>query len=195
MHWHWDSRRFNLQHVINGTDLSGDIAYQFPTLWSKTRPLIHISSPRSLLILHLSIALLYPRRHTMRKVAVQVPDVVSRLLRAQVIAPPAWYQPSLSHPPLPLPPRQLSPSASTSQPRLFKSRNNQVKHLRTKKNRPREIVYEVDVIRRRFFEDYPFEALRPVSLVEGRTINEDVGVEGEAWTELAQRGEYPTVEK
>jgi small subunit ribosomal protein S23 len=45
--------------------------------------------------------------------------------------------------------------------------------------------------------DFPFEALRPVSLIEGQTIDEGRPglVEGEQWTELRQRGEVPTVEE
>ncbi len=157
----------------------------------------------------------------MRNLATQVPDVVGRLLRAQVILPPVWHQPALSHPPIPLPPRRLSPSAFRAPPppidstvaasasasfasssssghpftRPIKRKNNALKHLRGRKARVQEIVYDEDAVRRRFFQDFPFEALRPVSLVEGPLVEPEDGVQGEEWYALAQRGDYPTVEK
>jgi small subunit ribosomal protein S23 len=69
-----------------------------------------------------------------------------------------------------------------------------MKHLRESKPRPVEIVYPEDRIRRQFFRDFPFEALRPTTLVEGIDIAEQ-GVNGLEWTQLAQRGSYPTVER
>ena len=68
-------------------------------------------------------------------------------------------------------------------------------HLKEPKPRPRDIVYQEDQIRRQFFKDFPFEALRPVSLVEGTHVGEESLVEGKQWTSLAQRGAYPTVEE
>lgn len=50
-------------------------------------------------------------------------------------------------------------------------------------------------MRRQFFKDFPFEALRPVSMVEGREIDVRRKVLGEAWVRLEQRGLYPTVEE
>lgn len=70
-----------------------------------------------------------------------------------------------------------------------------MKHLREKKPRVEPIVYEEDRVRRRFFADFPFEALRPTSLVEGRELGEEDEVKGREWTRLDQRGHYPTVEK
>jgi small subunit ribosomal protein S23 len=67
-------------------------------------------------------------------------------------------------------------------------------HLKEPKPRPKDIVYQEDRIRRQFFKDFPFEALRPVSLVEGTHINEGTK-EGVEWTSLEQRGAYPTVEE
>ena len=70
-------------------------------------------------------------------------------------------------------------------------------HLKEPKPRPKDIVYQEDRVRRQFFKDFPFEALRPVSLVEGTHV--DAGseglVQGPAWTALEQRGAYPTVEE
>lgn len=68
-------------------------------------------------------------------------------------------------------------------------------HLKEPKPRPKDIVYAEDRIRRQFFKDFPFEALRPVSLVEGTFIGSTATVEGKEWTSLEQRGAYPTVEE
>lgn len=78
-----------------------------------------------------------------------------------------------------------------------RTRTHQMKHLRERKPRAESVVYEEDRIRRRFFMDFPFEALRPTSLVEGREVRgeEDEGVRGKEWTRLEQRGGYATVEK
>lgn len=139
-----------------------------------------------------------------RKLAPQVPQAVSRLLRAQTISEPVWYKPVMNNPPTPLPPRQLVnrhgthdlPSSATLIGSADHSRTRKLKHARTPKLKIQPIVYEQrDQIRKRFLEDFPFEALRPVSLVEGREISLGNKVEGTAWTELRQRGENPTVEE
>ncbi|KAJ9124198.1 hypothetical protein QFC22_000995 [Naganishia vaughanmartiniae] len=138
-----------------------------------------------------------------RKLATQVPQAVTRLLRAQTITPPVWYKPVANHPPSPLPARQIierkSPhdlpaSLSESGP-TDHAKTRKMKHAKTPKLKIQPIVYEQkDLIRKRFFEDFPFEALRPTSLVEGRVVNQGQMIEGAAWTELRQRGENPTVE-
>jgi small subunit ribosomal protein S23 len=69
-----------------------------------------------------------------------------------------------------------------------------MKHLRETKPRPQEIVYPEDRVRRQFFKDFPFEALRPTSLVEGQDLRPE-GATGREWISLAQRGAYPTVER
>jgi hypothetical protein len=48
-----------------------------------------------------------------------------------------------------------------------------MKHLRETKPRPQEIVYPEDRVRRQFFKDFPFEALRPTSLVEGQDLRDE----------------------
>ena len=58
-----------------------------------------------------------------------------------------------------------------------------------------DIKYREDDVRRRFFTDFPFEAMRPISMVELRNVAEESEVQGEEWTSLAQRGRYPTVEE
>lgn len=63
------------------------------------------------------------------------------------------------------------------------------------KLRIREIRYREDQIRRQFFTDFPFEAFRPVTMVELRGVQEEHAIRGSAWTSLGQRGAYPTVEE
>jgi len=70
-----------------------------------------------------------------------------------------------------------------------------MKHFRSAKPKPVDIVYEEDRIRRQFFKDFPFEALRPVSIAESRDVSVEDEISGANWTRLAQRGSYPTVEK
>jgi small subunit ribosomal protein S23 len=60
---------------------------------------------------------------------------------------------------------------------------------------PKEIRYIEDEVRRRFYGDFPFEAMRPVSLVELRSVEEEHPIRGKEWTRLEQRGTYPTVEE
>ncbi|GAA5958566.1 hypothetical protein JCM21900_003981 [Sporobolomyces salmonicolor] len=64
----------------------------------------------------------------------------------------------------------------------------------TKHSRPWEIVFPEDRIRRQFFRDHPFEAYRPVSLVEGEKVAAVEGPQGADWTELRQRSLVPTAE-
>ncbi|KAI9141930.1 mitochondrial ribosomal protein S25-domain-containing protein [Paraphysoderma sedebokerense] len=56
--------------------------------------------------------------------------------------------------------KQLLPSP----PKQTKS--NAQKHLRPKKSRPPTIMYPEDSLRKRFYNDHPFELTRPTSLVE-----------------------------
>lgn len=139
-----------------------------------------------------------------RKLATQVPQAVTRLLQAQTITPPVWYQAYLEHPPQPLPPRRLAPvdlslfnRSSSSPEKKDGNVTHRAKRAKTPKLKVPELRFQEDEIRRRFFMDFPFEAFRPVSLIEGQTIDEGRSglVEGEQWTELRQRGEVPTVEE
>jgi small subunit ribosomal protein S23 len=70
-----------------------------------------------------------------------------------------------------------------------------VRQAQGKKQGLQKIVYEEDKIRRQFFKDFPFEALRPTSLVEGFDIKPEDEIVGETWTVLSQRGAYPSVER
>jgi small subunit ribosomal protein S23 len=60
---------------------------------------------------------------------------------------------------------------------------------------PARIRYVVDPVRKQFYRDFPFEAFRPATLVEGREIEVDRGIEGAEWRSLEQRGAYPTPER
>lgn len=147
----------------------------------------------------------------MRKIPSQVPSAVSRLLQGQVISsPPTWFQPVLSHPPPQLPPYQVKSRPRASDRGIKSSddffdtvpirageleRRDKLRGYKQRKGRPLEIAYEEDRVRRQFFKDFPFEALRPVSMVEGREIDVREKVLGEGWVRLEQRGLYPTVEE
>ncbi|TXT13534.1 hypothetical protein VHUM_00901 [Vanrija humicola] len=144
-----------------------------------------------------------------RKLATQVPATMSRLLQSTLVqAPPTWYGPVLANPPPVTPSRQVAararpdaakkyddlPALRVDERREGHTRTHHTKNYREPKLRSTPIVYEADRIRRQFFVDFPFEALRPVSLVEGPAIVAPNPVDGPAWTQLAQRGAYPTVE-
>ena len=142
----------------------------------------------------------------MRKLATQVPQSVSRLLQTGTVRPPTWYHPVLANPPPTLPPRQTPPRPTPSSsnggytdlhPTDLRSSRvpKHPRHLREPKPRPRSIVYPEDRVRRQFFKDFPFEALRPTSLVEGMEVRGESTFNGKQWTSLAQRGAYPTVEE
>lgn len=121
-----------------------------------------------------------------RRVVGQVHKTVSRLKAAKLVPEPAWFQAVLQHPPLPVPPR-AAPSRSS-----FDS----FRHVR-KSYHPRSlpIVYLEDRVRRQFFKDHPFEALRPRSLVEKGTLIPEHSIQGMAWTRLSQHGPKPEPEE
>ncbi len=131
-----------------------------------------------------------PATAKMRRIPSQVPDTVSRLLKSTLIlSPPIWYLPVLSNPPPILPVRRSRPRPTLNQAESTKSKQ------KGPKTRPQSIVYAEDRLRRQFFRDFPFEAMRPVSLVEGREVRVESEVEGPEWTGLEQRGAYPSVEE
>lgn len=146
-----------------------------------------------------------------RKLPTQVPQQMSRMLESRLVKePPAWWGAVLANPPPVLPPRQVvarnRPDATLKQyPDLEAahfaqhhdrphSKNHKQKHLKEIKPKPIAISYAIDKIRRQFFADFPFEALRPTSLNEGIDIAAENPVQGKSWTKLVQRGRYPTVE-
>ncbi|KAG0704378.1 mitochondrial ribosomal protein S25-domain-containing protein [Suillus ampliporus] len=116
-----------------------------------------------------------------RRIASQVHKQAARLMRANYIKnEPVWFQAVLEHPPLP------SASKSSPSPRRLK--------MRKPKTEPLPIVYLEDKVRRQFFRDHPFEAFRPVSIVEGREVEVEHPVRAKDWTRLAQRGLNPSPE-
>ncbi|KIJ65014.1 hypothetical protein HYDPIDRAFT_167340 [Hydnomerulius pinastri MD-312] len=129
-----------------------------------------------------------------RRIPTQVHKQVSRLMRVNYIKEePVWYQAVLRFPPLPLPPR-APPSRPEVQEKLPRRQNASTSKLRPPKNQPLTISYLEDEVRRQFFRDHPFEAFRPVSLVEGGVVEEEHPIRGKEWTRLSQRGKKPTAE-
>ncbi|KAF8913048.1 mitochondrial ribosomal protein S25-domain-containing protein [Gymnopilus junonius] len=121
-----------------------------------------------------------------RRIASQVHQQVSRLLRANYLRKePVWYQAVLENPPLTLPPKAPpSRTAYDQKPQSF------TKHS----TRPLPIYYLEDDIRRQFFLDHPFETFRPTTLVEADRIEDPHPIDGDKWTRLGQRGRNPTPE-
>ncbi|KAI6047799.1 mitochondrial ribosomal protein S25-domain-containing protein [Pisolithus marmoratus] len=120
-----------------------------------------------------------------RRIASQVHKQVSRLMRVHYIKDePVWYQAVLQFPPLPLPPK--SPPIRHDSTRHSK--------LVPPKHKPVNIAYLEDEVRRQFFRDHPFEAFRPVSIVEGGIVAEEHPVQGKDWIRLSQRGRCPSPE-
>ncbi|WWC88589.1 uncharacterized protein L201_003501 [Kwoniella dendrophila CBS 6074] len=153
----------------------------------------------------------------MRRIASQVPQAVSRLLQGNVISqPPTWYIPVLSNPPPVLPARrQTSQRKRPTQPQYQQNisqkeeefndlsyipsgeleKRDRLRKYKERKQKSERIVYLEDKIRRQFFKDFPFEALRPISLVEtSQEIDQTPKIDGNEWLKLDQRGLYPTVE-
>ncbi|KAJ7651700.1 mitochondrial ribosomal protein S25-domain-containing protein [Mycena polygramma] len=129
-----------------------------------------------------------------RRIASQVHHQVARLMRGRVIeTEPKWYQAVLNFPPLPLPAK--APPLRTAFDRKMQpvSESGRQPKLRRPKNRPMPIHYIEDDIRRQFYADHPFEAFRPVTLVEKGDIQQHE-VNGEEWTRLRHRGRNPTAE-
>lgn len=126
-----------------------------------------------------------------RKHATQVAETMSRLVKADLYAAPTWYAPVLANPPPIMPPRQTT---ARSRPGAKGFDDLPPAKRVSQRQRPQDIMYPADRVRRQFFADFPFEALRPVSLVEPQEIREASKVVGAGWTELAQRGRYPSVE-
>ncbi|KAG0349260.1 mitochondrial ribosomal small subunit component [Podila humilis] len=107
---------------------------------------------------------------------------VTKLLKGGVIKnPPIWYAATTLAPPSPTFLREQDPSkanpratlpfedvlqpSSLPKKELLRSSRSQ-KHLRWKPERPQKIVYPEDKLRRRFYEDHPWELRRPRCLVE-----------------------------
>jgi small subunit ribosomal protein S23 len=129
-----------------------------------------------------------------RRVASQVHKQVARLMRADYLKQePVWYKAVLDYPPLPLPPK--APPLRSSYDLPQKNRFSLTQPPRIPDARPLPIQYIEDDVRRQFFRDHPFEAFRPISLVEKDTVEEPHAVNGEMWTRLRQRGRNPYPEE
>lgn len=148
----------------------------------------------------------------MRRLPTGVPETMSRLLRSQFAqTPPAWYQPVLQNPPPVQPPRRQRERPSLRKTAAHDPANSMSTQLNSDrpyraswdrrvqkgvlKEGPQSIQYEEDLLRRQFFRDFPFEALRPMSLLEMREVRIEDRISGKEWTKLEQRGRYPTVEE
>ncbi|GAA5949734.1 hypothetical protein JCM3765_007667 [Sporobolomyces pararoseus] len=87
---------------------------------------------------------------------------------------------------------------TTQQPSSVRSssRRKPPKKFNPKFSRPEEIVFPEDSIRKRFYQDHPFEAYRPIDLVENESvIGGQEGIKsGETWTELRQKTLNPSPE-
>ena len=122
-----------------------------------------------------------------RRIPNQVTQTVSRLLEGGYLKrPPAWYNPTIQHPPAPERPRQATQRPDSDLPRSLQSTSVQAQRLReatstrgrssmnSKKKahtqlpnlRAQPIVYDADRVQRQFFRDHPWEAKRPVTMVE-----------------------------
>ncbi|GAA5827176.1 hypothetical protein JCM11251_001154 [Rhodosporidiobolus azoricus] len=88
----------------------------------------------------------------------------------------------------------LDPSPAPSPAHGRQTRRKPPRAANTRRPKPLPIVFAEDAIRKRFFADHPFEAYRPVSLVEGEKVRESDGPQGKEWTELSQRSVVPTAE-
>ncbi|OAQ34430.1 hypothetical protein K457DRAFT_88103 [Linnemannia elongata AG-77] len=129
----------------------------------------------------------------------KVHSYVTKLLKANLIKnPPVWYPAASLAPPSPTFLREPqikktkeaiaaglpapAPASASVQKELTRSSRSQ-KHLRWKTERPQKIVYPEDKLRRRFYEDHPWELRRPRCLIEtsgdGTRRN---------WTSLLQPG-------
>ena len=132
-----------------------------------------------------------PNPQMSRRIASQVHQQVSRLLRGNYIQDkPVWYQAVLDNPPLSLPAKAPPPRTTYDQKAPSSSGR-----LRPHSTRPVPIYYLEDDIRRQFFLDHPFETFRPTSLVENKQIGDPHPITGKDWVRLRQRGRNPTPEE
>ncbi|KAF9931244.1 mitochondrial ribosomal small subunit component [Linnemannia zychae] len=126
----------------------------------------------------------------------KVHSYVTKLLKANLVKfPPVWYPAASLAPPSPTFVRERDPSGANPnaqlpfeneaemlkkkaakasgasepsaipQKEMTRSSRSQ-KHLRYKTERPQKIVYPEDKLRRRFYEDHPWELRRPRCLIE-----------------------------
>ncbi|GAA6024601.1 hypothetical protein JCM11491_006041 [Sporobolomyces phaffii] len=91
---------------------------------------------------------------------------------------------------------RLSPVAAAAAPvtRTTTTRRKPPQPFNPKHARPERIVFPEDRIRARFYRDHPFEAYRPVDLVELDKVQSRAGPTGAAWAELRQTSLNPSPE-
>lgn len=75
------------------------------------------------------------------------------------------------------------------------TRRKPPREANSRNSRPLPIVFPEDELRKQFFRDHPFEAYRPVFLMESGDIREERGPQGAEWTSLSQRSKIPTAEE
>ena len=136
----------------------------------------------------------------MRLIASQIPETVGRLVSSgRLKKPPTWYNAVLHNPPPRIAPRhhrlknKLTPTGEASDERMRQL--SRIAGMKAPRFKPGHLRYREDEVRRTFFQDFPFEALRPTTLLEMREVGEEHPISGSNWTSLAQRGSYPTVEE
>ncbi|GJJ73817.1 small subunit ribosomal protein S23 [Entomortierella parvispora] len=119
----------------------------------------------------------------------KVHSYVTKLLKANLIRnAPVWYAGTTLSPPSPTFLRERDPSGATTEAQLpFEAEAEKAaaaegktmtsthsiprssrsqKHLRWKSERPKTIVYPEDRLRRKFYEDHPWELRRPRCMIE-----------------------------
>ena len=137
----------------------------------------------------------YLCRPMVRRIPSQVHKQAARLLRSKYIQrEPVWYQAVLAYPPIPLPSR-APPSRSTYDLPPEKHGQRAAKNRRYGTPKPLPVHYLEDDVRRQFFRDHPFEAFRPVTLVEAGSVANEHSISGKEWTRLRQRGRNPCPEE
>lgn len=136
-----------------------------------------------------------------RRFANQVHKQTSRLLAGKFGRwEPIWYQAVLENPPLPLPARARALRTDYDLPLSKQAAALAAPAAASKRSRPFDprplpIVYAEDELRRQFFQDHPFEAFRPKSIVEDGIVEPEHPVQGKEWTRLRQRGRNPSPEE
>ncbi|EGG05677.1 uncharacterized protein MELLADRAFT_31030, partial [Melampsora larici-populina 98AG31] len=105
--------------------------------------------------------------------AALVHNQLSSFLKTGLLqSPPPSYSALLNYPPTPTPLRQSIKRHEFDLPNSLKSTSKSFKHNHQFKKliktcKPLPIIYfEHDLIRKAFFKDHPFEAYRPINLIE-----------------------------
>ena len=126
--------------------------------------------------------------------ATNVIATTGRLIQAGLIKPPPWWSTVMAHPPMPCNTRYVRAPGEPA-PKLIKylPKDMNRKRLRAPKPKIKEIRFQDDVFRDRFFRDHPWELARPRTVVESDIIGKSTrdGPEGLEWVRLDQRTKNP----